>query len=360
MPPIREDVPEAERATMRPWEPRRVLIDGPIKSDDGYGHMTENLILAFDQAGFVVHCGPRRGNTDLTFVHPRVQALATQGRKRREAVGIRMSQPDSFHACPSRFKVGYSMFEYTRLPRSWVAGSAAADINVVPSRWCREVWLGSGVRVPVEVNALGVDTELFTYVDRPVRDVFTFCMTGTLNERKAPWLAWQAFQAAFPRDPHVRLVMKSTPGFPIPAVDDARITTINASWPKERMVAALHAADCFVYPTRGEGFGLSPAEAMSTGLPVICTGETSCKEFVLEAHAYPLSITGWESVPSPWGDVGELACPSLDHLVALMRHVSEHRDEARERGRRAAAYVRAGLTWRHTVERLIRIVETYL
>lgn len=345
---------------MSSWVPRSVVIDGPIKSDDGYGHMCENLILAFDQLGYAVRCGTHWGHTDLRLVHPRVRQLAENGLGRRERIGIRLSQPDSFSICPSDFKVGFSMFEFTKLPQSWVQGSCYAHINMVPSLWCKEIWINSGVATPVEVNALGVDTDVYTFYERPEPGVYTFVMSGTMSERKAPWLAWEAFQAAFPAQRDVRLVMKSVAGLPLPMIADDRILTINESWPKAKMVELLHTSDCFVYPTRSEGFGLSPAEAMSTGLPVICTGETSCKDFVLEDHAYPLSITGWEDVPSHWGDIGAFTCPSKDHLVTLMRHVYEHRDEAREKGRKAAEYIRAGLTWQHSVQRLISIVERYI
>jgi glycosyltransferase involved in cell wall biosynthesis len=126
------------------------------------------------------------------------------------------------------------------------------------------------------------------------------------------------------------------------------------------MVEVLHQADCFVYPTRSEGFGLSPVEAMSTGLPVICTGETAMRDYLFPEHSYPLAVEGWEEVPSHWGDIGSYAIPSRDHLISLMRHVYENRAEAKAKGKLAATYVREELSWRRLVERFIRIVERHI
>ena len=42
---------------------------------------------------------------------------------------------------------------------------------------------------------------------------------------------------------------------------------------------------------------------------------------------------------------GQWAIPDIDHLVALMRWAYEHRDEVRQKGEAAAAYVRAQWTW---------------
>lgn len=39
------------------------------------------------------------------------------------------------------------------------------------------------------------------------------------------------------------------------------------------------AASCFVFPSHAEGFGIPPLEAMSCGVPVVCSNTTAMKEF---------------------------------------------------------------------------------
>lgn len=51
----------------------------------------------------------------------------------------------------------------------------------------------------------------------------------------------------------------------------------------ESLAAAYRAAEIFVYPSRHEGFGLPPLEAMACGTPVICANLSSLPEVVGEA-----------------------------------------------------------------------------
>jgi len=55
-----------------------------------------------------------------------------------------------------------------------------------------------------------------------------------------------------------------------------------------------NALDAFVFPSRGEGFGLPPLEAMSCELPVIGTAATGMEPFMLESICYPIRSKGWK------------------------------------------------------------------
>ncbi len=51
----------------------------------------------------------------------------------------------------------------------------------------------------------------------------------------------------------------------------------------DALVALYRGADCFVFPSRGEGFGLPPLEAMSCGTAVVASRASSLPEVVGEA-----------------------------------------------------------------------------
>ncbi len=53
--------------------------------------------------------------------------------------------------------------------------------------------------------------------------------------------------------------------------------------PEAEKAALLSAATAFVFPSRYEGFGLDPLEAMACGTPVICSNATSLPEVVGQA-----------------------------------------------------------------------------
>ena len=91
------------------------------------------------------------------------------------------------------------------------------------------------------------------------------------------------------------------------------------------------AADAFVLPSRGEGWGRPHVEAMAMGLPVIATNWSGSTEFLTADASLPLRIDGLEPVED--GLEGHRwAVPSEAHLRELMRWVSEHRVEAQALG----------------------------
>jgi glycosyltransferase involved in cell wall biosynthesis len=101
--------------------------------------------------------------------------------------------------------------------------------------------------------------------------------------------------------------------------------------------------DCYVSLHRSEGYGLTMAEAMALGKPVIATGYSGNLDFMNEQNSYLCSYTfrriGPESPPYP--AASRWAEPNLDEAAAFMRHVYENQGEAQARGRRAAEEIRA-------------------
>ena len=95
------------------------------------------------------------------------------------------------------------------------------------------------------------------------------------------------------------------------------------------------AADAFVLPSRGEGWGRPHVEAMAMGLPVIATNWSGPAAYLDESVGYPLEFEV-QPVPSDLNLEGHnWAEPNVAHLRMLMRRVYERRDEALERGKAA-------------------------
>lgn len=84
------------------------------------------------------------------------------------------------------------------------------------------------------------------------------------------------------------------------------------SRPQVRLLYAI--GDAFVLPTRGEGWGLPIAEAMSMQLPVLVTNYSGPTAYLTADNSYPLEVEGWL-------DELSYAIPKEDHLVQLMRAV---------------------------------------
>lgn len=180
--------------------------------------------------------------------------------------------------------------------------------------------------------------------------LFSFDFLSVL-ERKNPLGLIDAFQRAFAAGEGPTLVLKTINGDQrILELEKLRfasrhrpdIKIIDGYLSTEEKTAMIARCDCYVSLHRAEGFGLTMAEAMAVGRPVIATGYSGNLEFMNATNSYLVSYTeavvGPERQPYPaealWAE------PNVDDAAALMRHVYTHREEATQRGLRAAQDIR--------------------
>ncbi|KAF2295029.1 hypothetical protein GH714_031097 [Hevea brasiliensis] len=124
-------------------------------------------------------------------------------------------------------------------------------------------------------------------------------------------------------------------GIEKPENDWAAIYVIDTHIAQIDLPRLYKAANAFILPSRGEGWGRPIVEAMSMSLPVIATNWSGPMEYLTDHNSYPLPVDGMSKVmEGPFR--GHLwAEPSIDKLQHLMRHVMTNVEEAKTRGRHA-------------------------
>lgn len=261
------------------------------------------------------------------------------------------------------YRVGMWYWEVEDFPPSQHGGFAVLD----------EIWVATDfVRSAVEPHSpLPVRTlmpplpqrsgeqppprEQLGLPDRPYL-LFSFDFLSTA-ERKNPMGLLAAFTRAFAPDEGPLLVIKSINADKRPAQAE-RLRLAAAGRPdvillEQHLPAAARdalVAHCAAYVSlhRSEGLGLTMAEAMAWGRPVVATRYSGNLQFMDDANSFlvPWTPTTVPAGAAPYPPGGRWADPDLDEAARLLRVVWDEPDVAAARGARAAR----DIATKHTVE----------
>ena len=248
-----------------------------------------------------------------------------------------------------RITIGHWAWETDILPPSWLPGFDHVEEIWVNSNFVAEK-LGRLSPVPVIVIPQAITVPPIDGVDpQLIRDdrftfLFMFDFFSTL-QRKNPLGLIEAFKRAFAPGEGPRLLLKTiNAGFRPEAEAEVRaqlegrddIELVDRFLEPDETTALVARADCYVSLHRSEGFGLTLAEALALGTPVIATGYSGNMDFTSERNSY---LVDWRPTHvGPGGDVyppeGSWAEPDLDHAAQLMRHVWQNPGEVATRAER--------------------------
>jgi SAM-dependent methyltransferase/glycosyltransferase involved in cell wall biosynthesis len=342
-----------------PWG---VNVAGFLRAELGIGEAARHALAALDEAR--IPAMPVEG----TFVPNSRQGadVAVVGAAEAPyAVNLLCVNPDvletwaagvdpSFFA--GRRTIGFWWWEVERVPDHF-----RASLNLVDEVWCGSQFVMDAfapispkpvvrVRMPVVVPPVAPMTRAELQVPGDFLFLFLFDFNSALA-RKNPLGLVEAFKRAFAPGDGASLVIKSINAANHPE-SAALLRDAIADVPNAHLIdrylsaseryALLDSADSYVSLHRSEGLGLTPAESMYLGKPVIATGWSGNLDFMTPENSYlvdyELVDVGVEGAPYPAD--GRWAEPDLDHAASLMRRVFTDREEAAAKGARAAADLR--------------------
>ncbi|MBX2989653.1 MAG: glycosyltransferase [Bacteroidetes bacterium] len=265
----------------------------------------------------------------------------------------------------SAYCIGRTMFETDRIPEEWVERCNQMDEVWVPTEFNMQTFAKSGVsrqklmKIPGSINsrlfdpattpAFGIEnTKQFNFLsvfEWSARKGWDILLRAYFSEFSASDDVCLFLRTSFPMHPDLRVrdeVMRRVREFAdrlgrerssLPAIEviDDQIAT-------SELPALYKTFDAFVLPSRGEGWGRPFMEAMAMELPVIGTDWSGNTEFMNQANSYLIKSDGLcdvDKMENPIYTGHKWANPSINHLRKLMRHVIEHQEEAKEKGRQA-------------------------
>ena len=291
-----------------------------------------------------------------------------------QKIALLFHNPYSLLNIDAPYRIVYTMFESNKIPDDWIPYLEAADKVLVPSRWCANVFKKSGI--DTEVVPLGYNDDVFTFVEREnkqqERKDFVFLHYNAFNIRKGFLEVFKAFNKAFEKGEPVKLVLKtSLPGptlpFPITKSEYPNIEIINQKMTELQLAELCQKSDAFVFPSRGEGFGMTPLEAMATGLPTIVPNAHGISEYFNSEYMYEVKVQSecaalysryrGKDEQDTINKFGKMVVCDVEDLAKKMRYIYDHQNEARIIGKNAASYVK-NWSYKKTTEKLYTIIDS--
>lgn len=291
-----------------------------INNQNGYGYATNCMLKSLDNLGY--HVSPNDSSAD---------------------VEIWFDQPHHWKFTKGTYKIGYHPWESTQLLPGWADMMNKCDEIWTPSPliadWYRQE---AGIKVPVHVYEHGIEHS-WEPRERPVSDQIKFLHIGSEAARKGGWDTVRAFRRAFSGHTGVELTLKmiNSPWNGIPKL--GRVTYLNKKMEFLELQELFYSHHVYVYPSFGEGFGLTPLQAMATGMPTITLPGWAPYARYMDEN---LSV-GHKMCKSPWPEIhpGKMMRPNFDEVIDIMRYTADNYEKVNEFAMKTAPDIHLAYDW---------------
>jgi glycosyltransferase involved in cell wall biosynthesis len=246
-----------------------------------WGLVMSNIALAIKKAGHEIACYSSNGQANID---PRVRPYLVNELDSKEPVFTYCSPPELIKINTEKI---YCMtaYESSILPKGWADMLNIRRVQVIVNSVQQQVMMkDNGVKAVVV--PLGVDPEIYKPEGHrlDLGKKYKFLSVGIPHYRKGFDILLQAFAEEFEPDEPVAVVLKTEkitkPNYwEIDIVNEikkvqrkrktAEIMLVTGDAPD--LAGLYRACQCYVSPSRGEGWGLTIYEAAACGLPVIST-----------------------------------------------------------------------------------------
>lgn len=284
--------------------------------------------------------------------------------------------PQFWRKYPGKKTITHFLHEGTKIWPEWtnIINGYGSHQFTTCSKPIKNLFKFNGVIQEPKVIPYGV-SEIYKPADFDNGEEFIFLSvnswTGEPNDRKGTDLLIKAFHEEFKNEPNVKLLLKISTFWDnlkdeyyakkinqITGEVNQNIYVNSKYVNEEDLVTYYQKSDCFVAPTRGEGFGLTILNALACDLPVIVTKDNNSGHMdfcrgnpsVLFVDA-PGLIQGDERF---YIKGNMLTQPDLSSLRKQMRYAYENRKEMKQKAKEGGKMAREW-TWEKSAQKIVNI-----
>jgi glycosyltransferase involved in cell wall biosynthesis len=297
----------------------KVAFYGPWNYDNGLGAAARATIAAIRHTGCRLNLHPIRKSFHIHRpISPAVDIVDFEGPADIAVVHL---NPDSWFLLTSDQRsaihmackrIGYWVWEMSHVPPAWRHDFSSVDRIWAPSRYCAKLFAAQD-EAPVDIvpHAVPIMPEL-TFDRDAVRARIGAPILGRLIlyifdgssylVRKNPSALVRAFDASGLAASGWTLVLKTKHLLDRPDEGHALrslvesvegVLLIDLTLSSDELEQLLVTADIYASPHCSEGFGLTIAEAMAAGKPVVATDFGGSVDWLDESTGYPVRAHPW-------------------------------------------------------------------
>ncbi|MDD5589117.1 MAG: glycosyltransferase family 4 protein [Candidatus Nanoarchaeia archaeon] len=370
---------------------KEIIWNAPIYDPSGYASCAREYIWALHKLGVTVKIEPvvmwsaiRGALTDdqHEFFHSLEQTPVSKATTK-----VQHTVPDCYHRDKDFFNrkcnIGYTVFETDMFPKSWKVKMDMMNKIFVPTEFNLKTFKHGGfdpnkmVVIPHIVDTEKMNPEKYEPMKIKPEKEFYFLSIMDFTKRKGWDILLKAYLREFKNNRNVGLILKAYYGGNtevhrnnlMKRIQDFK-NSLQIHNPPDiiffghilteiELYSLYKSAHAFVYPSRGEGWGLCISEAMAMEVPVIVTNWSGHLDFCKPDNSYLIDVLGFEETDeemiriTPNYEGQKWATPSEEHLRKLMRQVYEHHSDAKARAKLGRQYLKDNFGWKLIGEKII-------
>jgi len=198
-----------------------------------------------------------------------------------------------------QINIAYSMFESDRIPQFWVETlNTKFDLVIVPDDFLIKVYQNSGVKIPVFSIPLPIFIDEFLDNNNEHKfdpnKPFTFGCSCMFVPYKNQEKIIKAFAKEFSDKNRFKLKLHGRSGNIgyikniIKELNLENVEIILSRLSNKDYIDFIKSLDCYIFISKGEGFSITPREAMACAIPVILSNHSVHQTLVKSNFVYPI------------------------------------------------------------------------